>query len=282
MKKITTVCFSAIAIMAFNAHAASNDYEEKVAGDFEVFKRYFSQKFPSVKLSDYKDGVYAIDEGAREQWLEIEDFPPYELAIDEGEELFEIPFANGKTYGSCFDNEGVGIRQNFPYFDIKANQVITLELAINNCRTANGEQALSYKTGDMASLSAYMAYTSRGNVFDVKVPNEAAYNAYMDGKQFFYSKRGQLNLACVDCHMGISGQKLRADTPSPALGHATGFPVYRGKWEDMGTLHRRYAGCNKNVRAKPFMAQSEEYRNLEYFQTLMSQGMEINGPSSRK
>jgi sulfur-oxidizing protein SoxA len=82
--------------------------------------------------------------------------------------------------------------------------------------------------------------------------------------------------------MSIVGQKLRADTLGPALGHVTGFPVYRAKWESMGTLHRRYAGCNKNVRAKPFKAQSEQYRNLEYFHTLMSQGLVVNGPSSRK
>jgi len=36
------------------------------------------------------------------------------------------------------------------------------------------------------------------------------------------------------------------------------------------------------VRAKPFKAQNEEYRNLEYFISYMSNGLEINGPGSRK
>ena len=49
---------------------------------------------------------------------------------------------------------------------------MTLELAINNCRKENGEKPLSYyKGGPMADISAYMAYTSRGNKFDVKIPN---------------------------------------------------------------------------------------------------------------
>jgi sulfur-oxidizing protein SoxA len=50
----------------------------------------------------------------------------------------------------------------------------------------------------------------------------------------------------------------------------------------IGTLHRRFTGCNKQVRAKPFKAQGEEYRNLEYFLTYMSNGLTLNGPGARK
>jgi sulfur-oxidizing protein SoxA len=50
----------------------------------------------------------------------------------------------------------------------------------------------------------------------------------------------------------------------------------------MGTLHRRFSGCNKQVRAKPFAPQGEEYRNLEYFMTYMNNGLELNGPGARK
>ncbi|MFT4927242.1 MAG: sulfur-oxidizing protein SoxA [Phenylobacterium sp.] len=265
-----------------NADAADNQYQQKVDADIKRFSQFFYTRFADVKPADFKDGIYAIDEAAREQWLEIEEFPPYELAIDNGKELFEKPFANGKTYASCFAQGGIGIRQNYPHFDTSSEQVITLELAINQCRIKNGEKPLAYKKGNLADISAYMASTSRDQVFAVEVPNAAAYAAYMDGKKFFYSKRGQLNLACVDCHVTIAGQKLRADRPGPAIGQVTGFPVYRAKWESMGTLHRRYSGCNKNVRAKPFKAQSNAYRNLEYFQTLMSQGLVVNGPSTRK
>jgi sulfur-oxidizing protein SoxA len=41
-------------------------------------------------------------------------------------------------------------------------------------------------------------------------------------------------------------------------------------------------GCNKQVRFKPYKPQSEEYRNLEYFHTYMSNGLELNGPGARK
>ena len=49
----------------------------------------------------------------------------------------------------------------------------------------------------------------------------------------------------------------------------------------MGTTHRRYGGCNAQVRAKAYPAQSEEYRALEYFHTYMSNGLVLNGPGAR-
>jgi sulfur-oxidizing protein SoxA len=197
--------------------------------------------------------------------------------------LFNKPFANGKTYASCFENGGIGIRQNYPYFDTDRGEVITLELAINECREANGEKKLKWKKGPIANISAYMAYTSRGNVFDIKIPDDPrAVAAYERGKKHFYQKRGQLNMACADCHKFYAGMKVRADLLSPALGQLTHFPVYRSKWGGIGTTHRRYGGCNKQVRAKDYPAQSEEYRALEYFHTYMSNGLAVNGPGARK
>ena len=89
-------------------------------------------------------------------------------------------------------------------------------------------------------------------------------------------------MACADCHVNYSGRRVRSETLSPALGHTTHWPVYRSKWGSMGTLHRRYAGCNNNIRAKAFSAQSDEYKALEYFQTFMSNGLAFNGPGARK
>ena len=248
-----------------------------------AFIDYHKKRFPDVAVEDYVNGVYAIDKAAYEQWQQIEEFAPYELALAEGEELFDTPFANGKTYADCFPNGGVGIRQDYPYFDTKTGQVKTLELEINECREKNGEKPYGYKKGKIASLSAYMAYTSRGNKLNIVIPDDPrALEAYEKGKEYYYSKRGQLNFSCADCHIKSSSMMIRADKLSPALGHPTHFPVYRSKWDDMGTLHRRFDGCNKQVRATPLPAQSEEYRNLEYFLTYMSTGMVVNGPGSRK
>ncbi len=252
--------------------------------DLEQFRAYFENRFQDADLEDFVNGVYALDEDARAQWQAIEEFPPYELDLDTGKTLFETPFANGKTYADCFPNDGIGIRQNYPYFDDETKEVISLELAINRCREANGEEPLSYKRGPIAALSAYMAYTSRGEVFDIQVDedNADAQAWYQKGKDMFYSKRGQLNMACADCHVFNAGMYVRSDLLSPAIGQVTHFPVYRSKWGNLGTLHRRYAGCNEQVRAKAFSAQSPEYRALEFFHTYMSNGLPVNGPGARK
>tara|TARA_R110001606_G_C15402875_1_gene653454 strand:+ start:9639 stop:10475 length:837 start_codon:yes stop_codon:yes gene_type:complete len=251
--------------------------------DNQTIRAYFTEKFPDIALEDLVDGVYAIDKNSRDQWLQIEEFPPYEEAIDKGEKLFTTPFTNGKDYASCFDNGGIGIKQNYPYFDTAKNQVVTLELAVNNCRIENGEEPLPYGKGAIAYITSYMASTSRGNLINVTIPdNLAAKAAYEEGKQFFYARRGQLNMACATCHMANAGKRLRADILSPALGQVSHFPAFRFKWDDVGTIQRRYAGCNTQIRAKPFKLQSEQYRNLEYFHTYMSNGLPINGPGSRK
>lgn len=245
---------------------------------------YFQGRFPDLEMQEFANGVYAFDEVAREQWLEIEDFPPYEIAIEEGEEYFNQPFANGASYAACFENGGIGIRQNFPYFSSDSGEVVTLELAINRCRSENDESPLPYSTGELAAISAYMSYTSRGNIINVQVPADSpdALAAYAAGKQFFYTRRGQLNFACSNCHIQSAALLIRADRLSSVLGQATHWPVYRASWGEIGTLHKRFVECNKQVRARPFDAQSVEFRNLEYFLTYMSNGLEVNGPASRR
>ncbi|MDM8546451.1 sulfur oxidation c-type cytochrome SoxA [Candidatus Venteria ishoeyi] len=249
----------------------------------KVFQDYYIKKFSSVDYQDFGNGAYALDEVARANWEAIEEFPPYEIVLEDGQQLFETPFKNGKTYADCFPNGGIGIKQNYPYFDAASAQVRTLEQDINACREKNAEKPYKWKKGKLAAIGAYMAYTSRGNKINVMIPDDPkALAAYEAGKKFFYSKRGQLNFACADCHIGSSGSRIRSEVLSTALGQVSHFPVYRAKWGEMGTLHRRYAGCNKQVRAKPFKPQSEQYRNLEYFHTYMSNGIEINGPGARK
>lgn len=251
--------------------------------DLKAFQNHYYSKFPEIAKQDFVDGVYSLNKDFREQWLNTEEFPPYEEYVEKGEEMFNTPFANGKTYADCLMKGGKGTRHMYPYFDTDAGEVVTLESAINACREANGEKPLKYQKGPIANLTAYIAYTSRGNKYDIKVPNDArAIAAYEKGKKHFYMKRGQLNLSCADCHYSNAGGYVRSDLLSPALGNLSHFPVYRLKWQSLGTPHRRFGGCNKQVRAKPYKPQSDEYKSLEYFLTFMMAGLEANGPGTRK
>jgi sulfur-oxidizing protein SoxA len=251
--------------------------------DLQAFQNFFKKRFPNVETSDYINGAYSIDPVGRENWEAIEEFPPYEPFIDEGQEMWEKPFANGKGFKDCFP-EGPALAGKYPHWNKEKGMVMTLPLALNNCLKANGEKPLKYKKGPINSILSYIAYESRGQITNVEIPSDdpRALKAYEAGKKFYYTRRGQLNFSCAHCHLQNAGMILRTETLSPALGHTTHFPVYRSKWGTVGTLHRRFTGCNKQVRAKPFKAHGDEYRNLEYFLTYMSNGLPLNGPGARK
>jgi L-cysteine S-thiosulfotransferase len=252
------------------------------AADAKAFQKYFTDKFPKLKLEDFVNGPYSLNEDMHRQWVEKEEFPPYEFSLDMGKEMFSKPFKNGKSYADCFANGGIGIRQNYPYFDEKEGKVVTLELALNRCREANGEAPFSYVKDDMAALTAYMAFTSRGKPFDIKIPNDPrALEAYENGKRYFYTRRGQLNFSCASCHVQNPGERIRAEILAPALGILNAMPIYRSEWGGMGTISRRFTTCNVQTRGVPLTPQDEEYRDLEYYLSYVSNGLPISGPGAR-
>ncbi|QKT04371.1 sulfur oxidation c-type cytochrome SoxA [Ectothiorhodospiraceae bacterium 2226] len=250
------------------------------AEDVEIIQNYFRNKFPDVPMEEYSNGLYALFPIARGEWQMIEEFPPYEPFIEEGEQLFNTPFANGKTYLDCFG--ATDVADQYPKWDAERGEVVTLGYAINLCREANGEKPLNTNRGPLVSIEAYMAYQVRGRPMNVQVPNDpAALAAYNEGKEYYFTRRGQLNFACYHCHFEPAGQSLRTNNLGPALGQTTHMPKYRSKWGEMGSLHRRYTGCHNQVRAKPPGSQSETFRNLEFFHAHMSNGLPLNGPGAR-
>ena len=252
--------------------------------DQAAFRKHYQQVFPKLNLADYANGVYAIDAIARQSWLAIEEFPPYEAAIEQGKILFNKPFSNGKHYADCFPNKGIGIVNEYPKWSKAQGEVITLDKAIADCRTAEQEPALPYQESDMVNLLAYLAYTSRGKAIHIAIPKDdpRALAAYEQGKGFYYQRHGQLNFSCATCHVQNAGKKLRSELLSASLGHTSSWPTYRLKWGEMGGLHRRFAECLQQIKAQPFPEQSVEFRNLEYFLGYMANGIPISGPSTRK
>ena len=273
--------FIAVALVAFTAQpllAADTDPQ----ADFKAFRKYFTERFPKVQLNDFVNGPYSMDEGLRKQWQAKEEFPPYEFAVEQGKQMFATPFKNGKSYGDCFPNKGIGVRQMYPMFDAKSGQVITLEVAVNQCREANGEAPLDYVKDDMAAVTAYMAFTSRGNPFDIKIPDDPrALAAYKKGEEYFYTRRGQLNFSCASCHVQSPGERIRTEVLAPALGITAALPIYRSEWGGMGTTSRRFTTCNTQVRGVPLKPDDENYRDVDYYLSYMANGLPISGPGAR-
>jgi sulfur-oxidizing protein SoxA len=277
---LALTALAALVLSAMQPASAADKVDP--AADAKAFRDYFVKKFPNIKLEEFVNGPYALNDDMRRQWEEKEQFPPYEFSLEMGREMFAKPFKSGKTYADCFPHQGIGIRQNYPYFDEKEGKVITLELALNRCRETNGEKPVSYVGDEMAALTAYMAFTSRGRPFDIRIPDDPrALDAYQNGKRYFYTRRGQLNFSCATCHVQNPGQRMRAEVLAPALGILNAMPIYRSDWGGMGTISRRFTTCNSQIRGVPLDPQDEEYRDLEYYLSYVSNGLPISGPGAR-
>ncbi|MEN8133789.1 MAG: sulfur oxidation c-type cytochrome SoxA, partial [Pseudomonadota bacterium] len=242
--------------------------------DLKIYIDYYQKRFPDFKPEDYSMGMYKFDEGKLSQWQDIMEFPPYEMAIEEGETLFNKPFKNGKTYADCFEKGGIGIAHTYPRFDSKSGKVKPLLVALNECRKKNGEKPLPMLKGDLVLIETYMAETSRDKPIEITVPDDPrALAAYDEGKRHYFTRRGPRGFACFNCHWEAAGTRIRGNELSPARGQAANFPAYRSKWGAMGPLQRRYKGCMKNTGFKPFKEGSEAMNNLEYFHKRLSNGI---------
>jgi len=264
-----------IALGAATAHATPE-------ADRQALIKYYSEKYPNIKMDDYVYGALAFDPDSKSQYDAIMEFPPYEADIDKGRKLWETPFKNGKTYADCLPNGGKQIAGNFPMFDEAKGKVVTLHDALNACRTANGEEA--YKVSDMKTmglLTAYMRTLSDGMLMNIKVEGPKATAAYEDGKKTFFSRAGQLNFACSSCHVQNAGNRLRSELISPAIGQAVHWPVFRGG-DNLVSLQSRYEGCFKSVRAISAPQGGDKLNNLEYFHSSLSNGLPMKASVFRK
>ena len=275
MKLLTGVAGLGVALGAVSAHASpEKDRQELI--------KYYTDKYSNVKVEDYVYGALAFDADSKAQYDAIMEFPPFDSQVEAGRKMWETPFKNGKTYADCLPNGGKQIAGNYPKFDEAKGKVVTLHDAINDCRTANGEEAL--KVSDMktmGALTAYMRTLSDGMLMNIKVEGPKATAAYEDGKKSFYSRKGQLNFACASCHVQNAGNRLRSKLISPAIGHAVHWPVFRGG-DNLVTLQQRYQGCFQQVRAVPPPQGGAVMNNLEYFHSALSNGLPMKASVFRK
>jgi L-cysteine S-thiosulfotransferase len=250
--------------------------------DRQEIVKYYTKKYPNVKVDDYVYGALAFDADSKAQYDAIMEFPPFEGDVEKARKMLATPFKNGKKYADCFPNGGKNIAGGYPYFDDKSGKVVTLHDAINNCRVANGEEA--FKVGDMKTMgmvSAALRELSDGMLMNIKVEGAAANAAYEAGKKTFFTRKGQLNFACATCHAQNAGVRLRSELLSPAVGHAVHWPAFRGG-DNLVTLQQRYDGCYKQVRAVPPAQGSADMNNLEYFHSYISNGLPMKANVFRK
>ncbi len=203
---------------------------------------------------------------------------PGYLWVDRGAQAFAEPIGNASCQ-SCHAPDGertlIGAAARYPKIDSQTGALVNLEGRINLCRTRyQGLGPLPYESEPLLALTAYVAQRARGQPYAVAVDGAAA-QYFARGRDYFFTRRGQLNLACNQCHDDNVGKLL-------SQGQPTAVPGYRLEWETFGSLHRRIRDCDAGVRAEPHALGADIYVALELYLAWRAGALPIESPGVRR
>lgn len=262
--------------------AGPDDDELVINGEINIVTKTAAPAHLDGALSEvYSGWRFRSDET---QALEMDDFEnPGMVAVDAAREVWDtVDGSEGKACASCHnavEDSMVGVKAVYPKWNEGAGEVRTLEMQVNDCRTSRmGAEAWKYEGGEMTAMSALIAMQSRGLPVNVAIdgPVQAAWE---QGKEMYYTRYGQLELSCANCHEDNWGNMIRADHLSQ--GQINGFPTYRLKNTKLNAVHDRFKGCIRDTRAETFKPGSPEFVALELYVASRGNGLSVEGPSVR-
>jgi sulfur-oxidizing protein SoxA len=221
--------------------------------------------------------------GADVRGMQADDFAnPGFLWVERGEKLWREP-VNNKSCAGCHGEARIsmrGVATRYPAFDKTAGAVIDLEARINDCRVRRLQtDALQRESDDLLGLTAYVAFQSRGLPMAASIDGPAR-PAFDRGRELYYTRHGQMNIACAQCHEQNWGKRLFAETLSQ--GHGTAFPAYKLEWQTLGSLQRRIRACFFGVHAEMPAPGAPELTDLELFLAWRAQGLPMESPGVRR
>jgi sulfur-oxidizing protein SoxA len=218
------------------------------------------------------------------QSLQLDDFDnPGMIFVDQGMDQWNaVEGTAGKSCASCHENvedSMAGVRAVYPKWNEDAGELRTLALQINDCRENQmGAEPYKYDSGPMANMEALISVQSRGLPVNVAIDGPAA-EYWEKGKELYYTRTGQLELSCANCHEDNYDNYIRADHLSQ--GQINGFPAYRLKNAKLNTVHGRFKGCIRDTRAETYNPGSDEFIALELYVASRGNGLSVEGPSVR-
>ncbi|MBM9595491.1 sulfur oxidation c-type cytochrome SoxA [Roseitranquillus sediminis] len=253
------------------------------AGAFSAAAAFGADEIASYEVEGRRSGFLYMTEETRA--LQEDAFlNPGMFAVEEGEALWNLVEGDeGESCASCHEDAAEtmrGVAARYPVFDEKRGGLVNLELRINEMRTSYmGAEPYPYESDELLALTTYVANQSRGVPMAVEIDGPAA-PFFEQGRTFYETRRGQLDLACGHCHDRHPGDMLRGDVLSE--GHVNGFPIFRMLWSSMGSRHRMFEWCNTSLRAEPYPLGSEEYLALELYVAWRGRGLPIETPAVRR
>lgn len=215
--------------------------------------------------------------------LQQDDFDnPGMLFADRGLDAWNaVDGEAGKSCASCHEGPEslTGLRAVMPRVDEKTGKLTIMEDYINGCRTERmGAKAWGITSSQMKDMLALISLQSRGMPVNVAIDGPAA-PYWEKGKEIYYTRYGQLEMSCANCHEDNYGYMIRADHLSQ--GQLSGFPVYRLKDAGLVSIQQRFVGCVRDTRAETFKAGSDEFKALELYVASRGNGLSVEGVGVR-
>lgn len=283
MNKVTMM-FGVIAALAVSsAHGVAEPVDDTLILNEET--ELVTRTAAPPHLTDAMDEILSgwLFRGTETRAMQTDDFDnPGMIFVEQAEEVWNT--ANGTEGKSCADCHGAsadmaGVRPVYPKWNEAASEVRTLEMQINDCRTNRmGAEKWKYTGGDMVNMTALLASVSRGMPVNVAIDGPAQ-STWEQGKELYYTRTGQLELSCANCHEANYGKMIRADHLSQ--GQINGFPTYRLKNTKLNAVHARFKGCVRDTRAETYSPGSPEFIALELYVASRGNGLHVEGPSVR-
>ncbi|MFO1414138.1 MAG: sulfur oxidation c-type cytochrome SoxA [Burkholderiales bacterium] len=206
------------------------------------------------------------------------------LWVERGKALWRTPAgpddASCATCHATAEQSMRGVAARYPAWDAGAGAVLDLDARIARCRAERQKAPpLARESEDLLALTAFVAFQSRGMPAAVRIdgPAEAAWTR---GRDLYFRRHGQMNLACTHCHDRHWGKVLLRETISQ--GHGTAFPAYRLEWQAVGSLQRRIRACFFGVRAQMPEAGAPELTDLELYLAWRAGGLPLEAPGVRR
>jgi sulfur-oxidizing protein SoxA len=279
-KALTAI--AAVLTLPMAAFAGPDDDTLVVNDEIEMITKAAAPAHLSDVMDEVMSGWHFRSDET--QALQMDDFEnPAMVFVDQAMDAWNAADGSeGKSCASCHEDVETsmkGVRAVYPKWNEDAGEVRTLAMQINDCRENQmGAKAWKYDGGDMGAMEALISVQSRGMPVNVAIdgPVQATWE---QGKELYYTRTGQLELSCANCHEDSYGMMIRADHLSQ--GQINGFPTYRLKNAKLNTVHARFKGCVRDTRAETYKPGSAEFVALELYVASRGNGLSVEGPSVR-
>ena len=280
-RRMTYVSMLALVAAGMAAAGPDPDAELVVDGELAIATRAPAPEHIRDVFSEVYSGWLFRTEETRA--LQMDDFDnPGMVFVDQGIDQWNAPEgADGKSCASCHHEieSMAGVRASMPKINA-SGELWSLENHINDCRTNRmGVEAWKWNSPEMKNMTAAISLQSRGMPWTIEIDGPAQ-SWWEKGKEIYYTRYGQLELSCANCHEDSMGNMIRADHLSQ--GQINGFPTYRLADAGIVSIHQRFFGCIRDTRGEPFQPGSEEFRALELYVASRSMTLPLEGLAVRQ